>query len=46
MPVFGQFILMALMFGGRLGLVVVATALAVRQTKVHFEYPKERPLIG
>ena len=46
MPPFGQFILMALMFGGRLGLVVVATALAVRQTKVHFEYPKERPLIG
>ena len=46
MPAFGQFILMALMFGGRLGLVVVATALAVRQTKVHFEYPKERPLIG
>ena len=46
MPAFGQVILMALMFGGRLGLVVVATALAVRQTKVHFEYPKERPLIG
>jgi Trk-type K+ transport system membrane component len=46
MPAFGQFVLMALMFGGRLGLVVVATALAVRQTKVHFEYPKERPLIG
>jgi Trk-type K+ transport system membrane component len=46
MPPFGQIVLMALMFGGRLGLVVVATALAVRQTKVHFEYPKERPLIG
>jgi Trk-type K+ transport system membrane component len=46
MPPLGQIILMALMFGGRLGLVVVATALAVRQTKVHFEYPKERPLIG
>jgi Trk-type K+ transport system membrane component len=46
MPAFGQVILMALMFGGRLGLVAVATALAVRQTKVHFEYPKERPLIG
>jgi potassium uptake TrkH family protein len=46
LPPFAQFILMALMFGGRLGLVVVATALAVRQTKVHFEYPKERPLIG
>jgi potassium uptake TrkH family protein len=46
MPPFGQVILMALMFSGRLGLVLVATALAVRQTKVHFEYPKERPLIG
>lgn len=46
LPPFAQAILMLLMFGGRLGLVVVATALAVRQTKVHFEYPKERPLIG
>ena len=46
MPVFGQFVLMALMFIGRLGTVVVATSLAARVTHVHYELPKERPLIG
>jgi trk system potassium uptake protein TrkH len=35
-----------LMFIGRLGPVVVASALALRITKRHYELPKERPLIG
>jgi hypothetical protein len=34
------------MFIGRLGPVVVASALALRVTKRHYELPKERPLIG
>ena len=46
MPIFGQFVLMALMFIGRLGTVVVASSLAARVTHVHYELPKERPLIG
>lgn len=46
MPVFGQFVLMALMFIGRLGTIVVASSLAARVTHVHYELPKERPLIG
>jgi Trk-type K+ transport system membrane component len=36
----------ALMLFGRLGPIVVATSIALRRTKRHFEYPKERPLIG
>jgi hypothetical protein len=35
-----------LMLFGRLGPIVVATSLALRKTKRHFELPKERPLIG
>ena len=46
MPMFGQLVLMALMFIGRLGTVVVASSLAARVTHVHYELPKERPLIG
>lgn len=39
-------VLMILMFLGRVGLMVAASALAARFTQKHFEYPKERPLIG
>jgi Trk-type K+ transport system membrane component len=35
-----------LMFIGRVGPVSMATALALRKAKRHFEYPKESPLIG
>lgn len=35
-----------LMLFGRLGPIVVATSIALRRTQRHFEYPKERPLIG
>ena len=46
LPMVGQLTLMALMFIGRLGTVLVATSLAARTTHVHYELPKERPLIG
>jgi Trk-type K+ transport system membrane component len=35
-----------LMLFGRLGPIVVATSIALRRTQRHFEYPRERPLIG
>lgn len=35
-----------LMLFGRLGPIVVATSMALRKTPRHFEYPRERPLIG
>lgn len=46
MPDHGKFLLSLLMLFGRLGPIVVATSLALRRTKRHYEYPKERPLIG
>ncbi|MFM1926987.1 MAG: hypothetical protein RLZ06_563 [Actinomycetota bacterium] len=46
MPDHAKFLLSLLMLFGRLGPIVVATSLALRRTKRHFEYPKERPLIG
>ena len=41
-----KFLLSLLMLFGRLGPIVVATSLALRKTKRHFEYPRESPLIG
>lgn len=46
LPDFAKIWLAILMFIGRLGPVVVASALALRVTKRHYELPKERPLIG
>lgn len=46
LPDFAKVWLALLMFIGRLGPVVVASALALRVTKRHYELPKERPLIG
>ncbi|GHD10642.1 TrkH family potassium uptake protein [Zhihengliuella salsuginis] len=46
LPAAGQVVIIFLMFLGRLGPVTLATSLAVRHRKTHFEYPKERPLIG
>jgi Trk-type K+ transport system membrane component len=42
----GQLVLVLLMFIGRLGPVTLASALALRQRPILFEFPKERPLIG
>lgn len=46
LPDFAKIWLSLLMFVGRLGPVVIASALALRITKRHYELPKERPLIG
>jgi Trk-type K+ transport system membrane component len=46
LPDFAQIWLALLMFVGRLGPVVIASALALRITKRHYELPKERPLLG
>jgi trk system potassium uptake protein len=42
----GKVMFAILMFIGRVGPVSMATALALRKSKRHFEYPKESPLIG
>lgn len=46
LPDHAKFLLSLLMLFGRLGPIVVATSLALRKTKRHYELPKERPLIG
>jgi potassium uptake TrkH family protein len=46
LPAAALIVLMILMFIGRVGPMVVASALATRYSQKHFEYPKERPLIG
>ena len=42
----GKVMFAILMFIGRVGPVSMATALALRKAKRHFEYPRESPLIG
>ncbi|TFD76339.1 TrkH family potassium uptake protein [Cryobacterium psychrophilum] len=46
LPPAGQAILIFLMFIGRLGPITFASALALRDRRSTYEYPKERPIIG
>jgi Trk-type K+ transport system membrane component len=46
LPPHAKFLLSLLMLFGRLGPIVVATSLALRKVRRHYELPKERPLIG
>lgn len=46
LPLAGQLLLMFLMFVGRLGPITFAGALALRERRLLYEYPKERPIIG
>ncbi len=42
----GQFMLMVLMFVGRVGTITVASALALRSRRRHYHLPRERPIVG
>ena len=46
LPPAGQVALILLMFIGRLGPITFASALALHERPVLYEYPKERPIIG
>lgn len=46
LPDAGKVILMILMFLGRLGPLTLGTALVLRQRRVLYELPKERPVVG
>lgn len=46
LPVGAQLLIMALMFTGRVGPVLIASALAQKVSKKHYEFPIERPIIG
>ncbi len=45
-PRAGQLVLIFLMFIGRIGPIIFATALALKNRKLLYELPKERPIIG
>jgi Trk-type K+ transport system membrane component len=46
LPPVGQLVLVLMMFVGRLGPVTLGWALALRPTRITYELPKERPVIG
>ncbi len=46
LPHAGQFILVALMFVGRVGVVTLAAALALNHGRRGWRYPKEKPIVG
>ena len=46
LPDVAKVILVLLMFLGRLGPLTLGTALALRNRRILYEYPKERPAIG
>ena len=46
LPIGAQLILTALMFLGRLGPITFASALALRDRRILYQLPKERPIIG
>lgn len=46
LPDAAKLVLVALMFLGRLGPLTLGTALALRERRILYEYPKERPAVG
>jgi potassium uptake TrkH family protein len=46
LPPIAQFVIIALMFMGRVGTTTIATALALRSKQRPFRYPEERPIVG
>jgi trk system potassium uptake protein len=46
LPPSAQWVIILLMFLGRVGIVTVATGLALRPRRADFHYPEERPIVG
>lgn len=46
LPPEAQWVIIALMYLGRVGIVTVATGLALRPNRTEFRYPEERPIVG
>lgn len=46
LPEAGQYVLIVLMFVGRVGTITVATALALNAREPLYRYPEERPIVG
>ena len=46
LPPAAQYVLVVLMFAGRLGPITLASALALRERHKLFRLPEERPIVG
>ena len=46
LPPSGLYVLSALMFAGRVGIMTFAAALTIRQSRIRYRYPEGRPIIG
>lgn len=46
LPASGQFVIIVLMFVGRIGTITVASALAMSHEHLSIRYPEERPIVG
>jgi trk system potassium uptake protein len=46
LPAAGQFVIIVLMFVGRVGTIAVATSLALNTRQLPYRYPEERPIVG
>ncbi|GAB3849036.1 potassium transporter TrkG [Nesterenkonia populi] len=46
LPPSGLYVLSALMFAGRVGIMTFAAALTLRQSRIRYRYPEGRPIIG
>ena len=46
LPVAAQLVLVILMFLGRIGPLTLGSAIAMRDRRILYEFPKERPAIG
>ncbi|WP_367948296.1 potassium transporter TrkG [Microbacterium hominis] len=46
LPPSAELVLIVLMFLGRIGPLTLGSALALRERRILYEYPKERPAIG
>lgn len=46
LPAGGQFLLVVLMFIGRVGVVTLAVALAMNHARRPYRYPEEKPIVG
>ncbi len=46
LPANAQMVIIVLMYLGRVGIVTVATGIALRNRQTDFRYPEERPIVG
>jgi trk system potassium uptake protein TrkH len=46
LPPVGQFVLVTLMYLGRIGTITLATSLILGERRMPYRYPEEHPIVG